>query len=210
MDQFPLITQKYADYLLFKQGYDLVANKQHLTISGLHQIVGLKSSMNLGLSDHLKESFPNIVPAIRPLVVNQLIANPQWLAGFASAEGCFFIGINKSSTTKTKVNIQLEFQLTQHIRDEFLIKSLVEYWNCGSAHQSNNVFRYRVSKFRDLSEKIIPFFEEHPIVGIKSKDFKDFCTVVDMMKEKKHLSFEAIEQIRIIKSGTNTGRDKSI
>lgn len=107
--------------------------------------------MNLGLSDHLKESFPNIVPAIRPLVVNQLIANPQWLAGFASAEGCFFIGINKSSTTKTKVNIQLEFQLTQHIRDEFLIKSLVEYWNCGSAHQSNNVFRYRVSKFWDLS-----------------------------------------------------------
>ena len=72
------------------------------------------------------------------------------------------------------------------------------------------MFRYRVSKFRDLSEKIIPFFEEHPIVGIKSKDFKDFCTVVDMMKEKKHLSFEAIEQIRIIKSGTNTGRDKSI
>lgn len=107
MDQFPLITPKYADYLLFKQGYDLLANKQHLTISGLHQIVGFKSSMNLGLSDHLKESFPNIVPAIRPLVVNQLIANPQWLAGFASAEGCFFIGINKSSTTKTKVNIQL-------------------------------------------------------------------------------------------------------
>ena len=47
--------------------------------------------MNLGLSDHLKESFPNIVPAIRPLVVNQLIANPQWLAGFASALGGFLL-----------------------------------------------------------------------------------------------------------------------
>lgn len=77
MDQFPLMTQKYADYLLFKQGYSLVTKKEHLTTYGLHQIVELKASMNLGLSDHLKESFPNIVPAIRPLVVNQLITNPQ-------------------------------------------------------------------------------------------------------------------------------------
>lgn len=107
----------------------MIAKKQHLTIYGLNQIVGFKASMNLGLSDHLcvAGSFPNVVPAIRPLVVNQLIANPQWLSGFASAEGCFFIGINKSSTTKTKVNIQLEFQLTQHIRDELLIQSLPLY-----------------------------------------------------------------------------------
>ena len=72
------------------------------------------------------------------------------------------------------------------------------------------MFRYRVSKFRDLSDKIILFLKEYPIIGIKSKDFEDFCTVVDMMKDKKHLSFEGVEQIRIIKSGTNTGRDKTI
>ena len=130
--------------------------------------------MDLGLSDHLKTAFPNVIPEVRPIVVNKIIADPQWLAGFASAEGCFFIGIHKSSTTKTKVNVQLEFQLTQHIRDEFLIKSLIEYLNCGNAHDSKNVFRYRVSKFSDLSEKIIPFFKKYPIVGIKSKDFEDF------------------------------------
>lgn len=50
----------------------------------------------------------------------------------------------------------------------------------------------------------------YPIIGIKAKDFEDFCTVVDMMKDKKHISFEGVEQIRIIKSGTNTGRDKTI
>ena len=72
------------------------------------------------------------------------------------------------------------------------------------------MFRYRVSKFSDLSEKIIPFFKKYPIVGIKSKDFEDFCTVVDMMKSKKHLCFEGIEEIRKVKLGTNTGRDKSI
>lgn len=85
------------------------------------------------------------------------------------------LGIQKSSTIRVGVNVQLEFQLTQHIRDESLIKSLIEYLNCGNVHQSKNVFRYRASKFSDLSENIIPFFKKYPIIGIKSKDFSDFC-----------------------------------
>lgn len=113
--------------------------------------MSLKASMNLGLSEQLKTAFPNVTPEVRPLVVNKTITDPQWLAGFTSAEGCFFIGIQKSSTIRVGVNVQLEFQLTQHIRDEYLIKSLIEYLNCGNVHQSKNVFRYRASKFSDLS-----------------------------------------------------------
>lgn len=51
LDQYPLITQKLADYTLFKEAYNLVVNKQHLTLSGLHELVSLKASMNLGLSE---------------------------------------------------------------------------------------------------------------------------------------------------------------
>lgn len=70
--------------------------------------------MNLGLSDQLKTTFPDVIPKVRPLVINKTIAHPQWLAGFVSAEGCFFISIHKSLTIKIKVNVQLEFVLTQH------------------------------------------------------------------------------------------------
>lgn len=58
--------------------------------------------MNLGLSDYLKTAFPDVIPNIRPLVRNKIIADPHWLAGFVSAEGCFFVGIGKSSTIKVK------------------------------------------------------------------------------------------------------------
>jgi hypothetical protein len=157
----------------------------------------------------LQIAFPDVIPKIRPLVVNKTIADPQWLAGFASAEGCFFVGIHKSSTIKIKVNVQLEFNLTQHSRDDLLIKSFIEYLNCGKAYKNNNVSNYRISKFSDLSQKIIPFFKKYPLVGIKSKDFEDFCIVVEMMKEKKHLTSEGLEQIRKVKAGMNTQRDKS-
>jgi hypothetical protein len=68
------------------------------------------------------------------------------------------------------------------------------------------VYRYRVSKFLDLTDKVIPFLNKYPILGVKSKDFYDFCNVVNIMKLKQHLTREGLEQIRIIKAGMNTGR----
>ena len=53
-DNFPLITQKYSDYQLFKQAFELIKNKEHLTLDGIQKFVALKASMNKGLSDQLK------------------------------------------------------------------------------------------------------------------------------------------------------------
>ena len=50
LDKYPLLTQKAADYLLFKQVVELMNNKVHLTVEGLNKIVNIKASMNLGLS----------------------------------------------------------------------------------------------------------------------------------------------------------------
>src|SRR5690606_10832278 len=79
-DKYPLITQKLADYLLFKQGLELIKtktkNKEHLTIEGLKKLLSIKASINLGNSVALKESFPDIIPVNRPLVTNQSIVDP--------------------------------------------------------------------------------------------------------------------------------------
>ena len=49
-DQYPLITQKKADYLLFKQGIELLNLKARSDIEGIRKIVSIKASMNWGLS----------------------------------------------------------------------------------------------------------------------------------------------------------------
>jgi hypothetical protein len=43
-DKFPLITQKRADFELFKQAVEIMNRKEHLTPGGLQQIVNLKAS----------------------------------------------------------------------------------------------------------------------------------------------------------------------
>ena len=76
-DKYPLITQKLADYNLFKQAFELIQRKEHLTLEGLHKIVGIKTSINLGLSDSLKIAFPGVVPVVRPLVKNNKVIDPN-------------------------------------------------------------------------------------------------------------------------------------
>lgn len=90
--KYPLITQKRADFLLFKEIVELIAKKKHLTLEGLRQILAIRASINIGFSFSLNESFPNIIPVPRPVIKDQEIIDPYWFAGFTEGEGCFFCG----------------------------------------------------------------------------------------------------------------------
>ena len=72
-DKFPLITQKRADYELFKRAYEIIKNKEHLTKQGIKLLVALKANQNLGLSEKLKLAFTDVIPVARPLVKDQTI-----------------------------------------------------------------------------------------------------------------------------------------
>lgn len=62
----------------------------------------------------------------KPEVKDQNLENPNWLAGFASAEGCFRVKVAKSNT-KTRETVSLGFQFTQHAKDEKLMRNLIKY-----------------------------------------------------------------------------------
>ncbi|CAG8962395.1 hypothetical protein HYFRA_00013626 [Hymenoscyphus fraxineus] len=48
---------------------------------------------------------------------------------------------------------------------------------------------------RDIDLKIIPFFKQYPIIGIKSLDLSDFSEVVDIVRVKQHLTEEGLAKI---------------
>jgi hypothetical protein len=204
---------------------EIMNRKEHLTSEGLQEIINLKASMNLGLSDELKVVFPNTKQVSRPKVEFEGIPDPSlrdphyhdnvgnWLAGFTSGEGSFIVAIKKSSGSKSGVRVQLRFQITQHSRDTEVIKSFVEYLGCGQYYQHSDVgnFIFHISyfiveKYSDITEKIIPFFDKYQIKGVKALDFVDFKRVVAIIKVKGNLTESGLEEIRLIKAGVNRGR----
>ena len=206
-DKYPLISQKRADYLIWKEIIMMMHRKEHITQEGLLTILSLRASLNLGLSESLKTAFPGIIPVIRPKVDDIAIPHGEWLAGFTSGEGCFFIFVHKALTHKSGFQVQLVFQITQHSRDYILIQSLISYLGCGKlVTSSDSKVQFRVEKFSDNFEKILKFFYNHKIQGVKLEDFKDWCKVAKLMQDKQHLSPEGLKKIVKIKQGMNKGR----
>lgn len=66
---------------------------------------------------------------------------------------------------------------------------------------------FMVAKLTDIINILLPIFSKYPLQGTKKLNFMDFCKVVELMKNKAHLTPEGLEEIRKIKSGMNTGRD---
>jgi hypothetical protein len=130
------------------------------------------------------------------------------VAGFTAGEGCFSIAVQKSQTVKTGFQVQLRYLLTQHIIDEELMKSLINFWGCGMVFKRSKEDKvdFQIRKFGDLTDKVIPLFQRISLQCVKSKDFSDFCKAADIMKVKGHLTQEGLDQIRRIKAGMNTGR----
>lgn len=118
-------------------------NKEHLTEEGIRKLVGIKAKLNLGLTEELGEAFPDITSVDRPLIINQVIQDSRWLAGFTSGEGCFFVNIIKSKS-KLGWQVQLVFTITQHDRDRALMNSLISFFDCGYIKEK------RTSKFQWL------------------------------------------------------------
>jgi hypothetical protein len=75
-DKYPLLTQKRADFELFKSVIILMKNREHRTREGLLKIVNIKASINKGLSNTLIESFPNVLPVNRPRIETTEIPDP--------------------------------------------------------------------------------------------------------------------------------------
>ena len=208
LEKYPLLTQKAADFLLFKQAVELMNNKAHLTVEGLNKIVNIKAGMNLGLSDKLKSEFTGYTPVQRPVInYDNVILDPCWISGFVSAEGNFDVRM-PSTNSKLGYRVQLRFRISQHSRDLRLMEKIVEYFGSGKIYKygGKSAVSFTIVDFTDITNIIIPFFEKNPIFGIKLYDYLDWCKIHSLTVNRSHLTVEGINSIREIKSGMNTGR----
>ena len=117
------------------------------------------------------------------------------------------VRIKECNSTRLKPSVQLTFVLTQHLRDEQLLRSFIKYLNCGEVYKYREACDFRVYSLSDIITKIIPFYKGYPL-GEKSKDFNIFCQVAEIMKERKHLTKDGLKQIRKLKEGMNRGKKK--
>jgi hypothetical protein len=133
----------------------------------------------------------------------------QWVVGFVDGEGCFFVGINRHPEMASGFQVLPEFTVVQHERDVQLLHALKQFFGCGVV-RTNHAERmaYRVRSLDHLNDKILPFFEQHPLKSKKRIDFSKFRSVLQLMVRGEHLTPVGIEKIRAIAATMNTGCER--
>jgi hypothetical protein len=125
-----------------------------------------------------------------------------WTVGYVDGEGCFSVSFIKNATTKSGWQIFPEFVVTQGERSKASLEKLQHFFGCGKIfvnrrkdNHRENIYRYCVRNQEELREKIVPFFLQYQLQTAKKEDFQRFVIILQLMKEKKHLSLQGMKRI---------------
>jgi hypothetical protein len=78
-----------------------------------------------------------------------------------------------------------------------VLEELVMFFGCGKVRgkgPDSSVLIFAIDSLQDIEDRVVPFFERHPLV-IKQADFERFATIVRSMRRKEHLQPAGFERV---------------
>lgn len=130
---------------------------------------------------------------------------PTYITAFTDGEGCFCVSTNKNAKHKTGWEVRPSFSVSQNKDRAQVLYLMKKYFGCGTIRpdRSDKTLKYEVRSLNDLLTKIIPHFENYPLLSTKNRSFKLFKQVCFMMKNHKHKSVKGLEKIFVLSRSIN-------
>jgi hypothetical protein len=104
----------------------------------------------------------------------------SFLAGFALGEASFMIVCRSRRDYGRKWKLSAAFNVSQ--KDPVPLELFRETLGCGSMRRAGNGGWYwEVNDLREISDRVVPFFERFRLVGAKAEDFERFRDAVALL-----------------------------
>jgi len=131
---------------------------------------------------------------------------PEYIVGLVDGEGSFTIYVRDPLDTrprKRRVTVEPRFYLKLTEEDKPMLEELKKFFKCGNVYfqgdkrpNHKDCYRYEVANQHDLATVIIPFFTKHkPKFPSKLRDFKIFCTMMQIILQKEHLTDDGFAKL---------------
>jgi len=105
----------------------------------------------------------------------------QWVVGMTDGEGCFSICIVAHPGCALGWQVQHEYSVTQAAASLAALDLIRRFFGCGrvicNSRQDDHrqaLARFSVTARRDLLQRVIPFFDEYPLITAKRLDYDVF------------------------------------
>ena len=135
--------------------------------------------------------------------------SPENVSGYVTGEGCFYAESGYDPKYKLKHRIRLAFCIEVRADDRVLLEMVNKQLGCGNIYSLDfgrykgyedkkwrPHVKYRVSNFADIYNRVIPFFRQYQLFGVKKQAFDVFCKIAEAMHNKEHLNEKGLEEIK--------------
>ena len=133
-----------------------------------------------------------------------------WLVGFVDGEGCFSAPIFRNGKTSLGWQVQPSFCVVQGSSSRSVLDDMVAFFGCGKVYinrrhdnHREHLHRFYVSRFRDLRDVVVPFFQANPLRTSKRDNFDKFAQIIELMAQRRHLTVPGLVEIAEIAATMN-------
>jgi hypothetical protein len=129
------------------------------------------------------------------------IISDEYLTGFTEGEGCFYVGFSKRDDLPLGWQVITEFHLSQNPGGKNILEAFKKRLGCGylklnhPKSQKDKTWVLIIKDRRNIREKLIPFFQRHPLHSQKAKEYTVFKEVLEAVGLKEHLNPDGLKRI---------------
>jgi hypothetical protein len=137
-----------------------------------------------------------------------------YIAGYVDGEGSFSVVVNRNPSCRSGYQLVPEFHVSQNGDRAQVLQLIKARLGCGYIKPNGRKDRalvFVVRRREDLLERVIPFFEQQPLLSSKQEDFEKFARIVRAMALGHHRQASGFEELlRLALSMNGNGRFRRV
>ena len=124
------------------------------------------------------------------------LIDPQYLSGFVDGEGSFVVSVYPRDRCPSGLEVLPSFSVSQSETRPDVLYLIKDYFGCGTIRSSGDgTLKYETRSVKDILERVVPHFNQHPLISGKRKDFEILTEVCRMMTKGLHRSAKGLKSI---------------
>jgi LAGLIDADG endonuclease len=128
-----------------------------------------------------------------------------YISGYVDGEGCFTVSISPRAKLLVGWEVRPSLSVSQNGERAEVLHVLSQHFGCGSIRpdRSDKTLKWETRRLQDLLGRVIPHFEQYPLLSGKRVDFKRFAAVCRLMAAGAHRHRLGLLEIVELASGMN-------
>lgn len=124
----------------------------------------------------------------------------EYISGFVDGEGCFSVSFSKRPRFVVGWETKPSFSVSQNYDRAQPLFIMQKHFGCGFMRDgiTDKTLKYEVRRLDDLLEKVLPHFEQYPLLSAKQQDVRLLKEICLLMKNGEHTTLDGMKKVMVL------------